>query len=401
MNNPIEQADANAALTRLPTMWRWRPSEPERVRALIRRTGMPPLMARILAARGLGDAEEARRFLSPVLGQLHDPFLMTDMEAAVDRICRALDRGEPIWIYGDYDVDGITATTILLLSLRELGCPADYYIPHRLSEGYGLNREAVDQLAQSGARLLITVDCGITSFAEAGRARQLGLDLIVSDHHEAEAQLPEACAVLNPKRTDCAYPCKVLSGAGVAFKLAHAILKRRHPDAAAAREFLKGLLDLVALGTVADMVPLVGENRPMVASGLARMRSAPRTGLLQLLDCAGVPPAGLDTTAISFCIAPRLNAAGRTQHAMYGVELLLTRDFREARDLAHKLENFNDDRRDIEKEILDQALAMIDLTAEDRVIVVAQEGWHAGVLGIVAARILNLYYRPQLIVAQA
>ena len=232
-------------------------------------------------ARGLDSPSAAAEFLRPGLAQLHNPFDLKGMEKAVARIAQAIERQESIWIYGDYDVDGITATAILLLTLQELGCKADYYIPHRINEGYGLNMEAVEQLAHEHAQLIITVDCGVTAVHEVQRARELGIDVIITDHHEPGPDLPAAIAVVNPKQPGCAYPFKGLAGAGVAFKLAHAILKRIHPDPEAALIFLKTLLDLAALGTVADIVPMMGEKpsdrRPRASSACA---SASAPGLM-------------------------------------------------------------------------------------------------------------------------
>ena len=358
---------------------------------------LPRLLATLLAGRGLTEPDTVTRFLKPSLAQMNNPFDLKGMEAAVVRIGQAIEKKESIWIYGDYDVDGITATATLLLTLQELGCEAEYYIPHRLSEGYGLNAEAVEQLAHDGARLIVTVDCGITAVRESIRAGELGMDLIVTDHHEPGPELPRACAVINPKQDGCGYPFKGLSGVGVAFKLAHGILKRFHPDPDAAREFLKSLMDLVTLGTVADIVPLLGENRAMVSFGLERLRQSKRLGLMHLFENATLTPGQLNAGSISFIIAPRLNAAGRTEHAMFSVELLMTNDAGRARDLARQLEGFNDNRRDIEQGTVEEAVALLEPCATDPVIVVAQEGWHQGVLGIVASRLVGQCYRPAIV----
>jgi single-stranded-DNA-specific exonuclease len=367
------------------------------VRRLGGEMSLPPLLARILAGRGLTEPGNVAQFLRPTLGQMNNPFELKGMEEAALRIGQAIQAHESIWIYGDYDVDGITATAVMLLTLEKLGCEADYYIPHRLSEGYGLNAEAVEQLAQEGAKLIVTVDCGITAVREAARARELGMDLIITDHHEPGPELPEVVSIINPKQEDCPYPFKGLSGAGVAFKLAHAILKRFYSDPDAAREFLKSLLDLVTLGTVADIVPLLGENRSMVAFGLERLRQSKRPGLMQLFDNATLSPGQINTGSISFVVAPRLNAAGRTEHAMFAVELLMTREAGRARDLARQLEGFNDNRRDIEQGTVEEALTLLEPCGADPVIVVAQEGWHQGVLGIVASRLVGQCYRPAIV----
>ncbi len=379
--------------------WALRPAEPIAAQALIHELGLAPLAARVLAARGLTDPELARPFLKPSLAQIHDPFALLGMEAAVVRIGRAIAGGEKVWIWGDYDVDGITATAILVLTLTELGCPVDYYIPHRISEGYGLNGQAIEQLAAEGATLLVTVDCGVSAVAEADLARRLGVDLIITDHHEPGPALPEAFSVINPKQPGCTYPCKALSGSGIAFKLAHALLKRFHKDEARAREFLRSLLDLAALGTVADIVPLVGENRCLVHAGLERLRKQPRPGIVQLLEVAHHPREKIDTGTIGFVLGPRLNAAGRTEHAMFAVELLLSGDRRRLRDLAGKLDQFNENRRAIEARTVAEALELIGEYTDDQVLVVAQDGWHHGVLGIVASRIQAIRHRPVLVIS--
>ncbi|MCE5230565.1 single-stranded-DNA-specific exonuclease RecJ [bacterium] len=353
-----------------------------------------PIVARILAARGIADPAEAHRFLNPSLAQIHNPNELLGMEKAVERIGRAIRCGEKVWIWGDYDVDGITATAILLLTIEELGCPADYYIPHRVNEGYGLHAQAMEQLAGEGATLIVTVDCGVSAMAEAKLARKLGVDLIITDHHEPGPALPEAYALINPKQPGCHYPCKGLSGSGVAFKLAHALLKAFHPDEARAKEFLKSLLDLVMMGTVADVVPLTGENRCLVAAGLERMRRQPRLGIAKLAEVANLSPRKIDAGSIGFVLGPRLNAAGRTEHALFAVELLLTQDDKRAKELAGKLDQFNENRRAIEAETLAEAMRLIEPYRQDQVLVVAQDGWHHGVLGIVASRIQASFYRP-------
>ena len=379
--------------------WELRPQNPACAALLEREAHLPPLVARILAARGHLGCDSALAFLAPSLQHTHDPFAMRGIPEAVARIAAALAARESIWIYGDYDVDGVTATSILHLTLAELGAAPDYYIPHRVTEGYGLNDDALRHIAAEGARLVVTVDCGITACAQAELAAELGLDLIITDHHQPGPALPRAAAVVNPNQPDCAYPFKGLAGAGVAFKLAHALLKRLHPDPAAAHAFLKGLLDLVALGTVADIVPLEGENRALVHHGLAALRATRRPGLVSLFASASLTREKLNCGTIGFALGPRLNAAGRTEHAYFGAELLLTLDSARASDLAGQLEHFNLNRRRIEQEILDEALTLAEPYAADRVIVVEQHGWHHGVLGIVASRLLARFYRPVLVLS--
>lgn len=379
--------------------WNHRAADSAICNALAAELKIAPVVARILAARGFTDPGVAQLFLNPSLAQIHNPNDLLGMEKAVDRISRAVRCGEKVWIWGDYDVDGITATAMLMLTLEELGCPVDYYIPHRVNEGYGLNSQAIEQLAGEGATLIVTVDCGVSAMAEARLAKKLGVDLIITDHHEPGPSLPDACAVINPKQPGCNYPCKGLSGSGVAFKLAHALLKALHPDESRAREFLKSLLDLVMMGTVADVVPLTGENRCLVAGGLDRMRNHPRLGIARLAEIAHLPPKKIDAGSIAFVLAPRLNAAGRTEHALFAVELLLTKDDARARELAGKLDQFNENRRAIESETVTEAMRLIEPFRNDQVLVVAQDGWHHGVLGIVASRIQSIFYRPVIVIS--
>lgn len=379
--------------------WVIRPHDAAIARRLAEALRISPLVARILAGRGHSDPDATALFLRPSLGQMHDPHALLGMHAAVERLTAALDAREAIHIFGDYDVDGVTGTAILVLTLRELGHEPDYYIPDRLSEGYGLNCEALEELQRRGAQLVVSVDCGMTALAEAERACELGLDLIVTDHHTPAETLPRCVAVINPRQAGCNYPFKGLAGAGVAFKLAHALLKARHPDQVRAKEFLKSLLDLATLGTVADIVPLTGENRALVAHGLELLRATRRVGLHELFSRAGLDARTLDTGHIGYVVGPRLNAAGRTEHAMFGVELLLSTDRAEARKLAEQLEEFNLNRRAIEADMVREALVQLDEQAEiPEVLVVAQEGWHHGVLGIVASRLLARHYRPTIVV---
>jgi len=397
---PLRQMPAPAAAPKKPAPPRWqiRPVDDAVCRNLTQALELPPLVARLLACRSITQPDAAEHYLRPVLAQLHDPFLMKGMEPAAERIVHAIRNGEPICIYGDYDVDGISATAILMTILRELGAEVTYYIPDRFSEGYGVNNEALEQIAGEGARVVITVDCGIRAVDQAELARRRGIDLIITDHHEPGPRIPPAFAVINPRQPGCAYPDKGLAGSGVAFKLAHAVLRKAHPDGAAARELLKSTLDFVALGTVADVVPLLGENRAMVSFGLKLLRETRRPGLLHLFQHAAIDPRKLQTHTIGFGIGPRLNAAGRTDHAMFGLELLLSRDARAADGLAAKLEQFNANRRAIEMDILREAVELIEPRAHERVLVVAREEWHHGVLGIVASRIVQRYYRPTIVI---
>jgi len=371
------------------------------VNKLANSLGISPIAARVLAGRGLNDPDACRLFLKPSLAQIHDPFLMHGIEKAVIRIGQAIENNEKICVYGDYDVDGVCATTVVHHTLSELGARVAYYIPHRIREGYGLNCEALDSIAGEGAGVVITVDNGISACREADHARKLGLDLIITDHHEPGPELPDAFVIINPKQIECPYPFKSLAGVGVAFKLAHAALKRLHPDETKARELLGSMLDLVTMGTVADIVPLLGENRAIVSAGLPRIQSTQRVGLAQLLRRSSLTKRKITTSSIGYGLGPRINAAGRTEHATFGVELLLTDDPREAELLSEKLETFNNQRRSIEMNTAEEAIGIVEEQGlhRNRVIVVAQQGWHHGVLGIVASRVLARYYRPTIVIS--
>lgn len=398
MPSDLQQNSTRWTLQSRPAKrWDYLPIDSEISRRLETEGGLTPLMARVFAARGFESPGAVEEFLSPSLADTHDPFLLKDIDKALDRIGQAIDRKESIWVYGDYDADGITATAILKSAFDFLSVPVQTYIPHRLNEGYGLSIEALKSIAERGADLIITVDNGSTAVEEIKAAVGLGIDVIVTDHHELGPERPPAHALINPKQPDCEYPFKHLCAAGVAFKLAHALLKKRGGEADGAREFLKSLLDFVAVGTVADIVPLVGENRSFVAHGLRALGRQCRPGLQSLFEIIGIEPAKVGTQAISFKIAPRLNAAGRTDHAEYALELLLTDDPRQARELAGLLDRFNEDRRRIEFDITEEAFSLIDESQDAPVIVIGGEGWHLGVVGIVASRILERYYRPVIV----
>lgn len=395
-----------------PFRWVFRQQDALLAERLSQEKGFRPVVARILAARA-GDffasdadfVEHLAHFLSPKLAMLHDPFLLADMDAAVARIQYAIQKNEKIAIYGDYDSDGTTATALLVLLFQFLGhADVRYYIPHRLEEGYGLNEQALKNLAADGVRCVLTVDNGITALEEAEGAKRLGLDLVITDHHRPGSELPQACAVVNPNRADCPYPFKYLSGVGVAFKFAHALLKKSpHIRVENAREFLRSVLDLVAIGTVADIVPLVGENRIFVAKALARMRQPNNVRMRAMSEVWDLPTETFGAQTISFRIAPRLNAAGRTDHAGRCVELLTTNDLNRACRIAADLEAFNAERRDLESWILRECLSFIDHQInleEEPVLVVDGEDWHIGVLGIVASRITDYYSRPTIVISR-
>jgi len=363
--------------------------------------GVPPLVAGILGRRGYDSVEAARAFLKPDLSQLHPPEAMPGLTEAADRLVAAARDREPIIIYGDYDADGITAAAILWKALRLAGADVRVYVPHRIEEGYGLNAEAVEHLADEGARVLVTVDCGIGGQAEVARARDLGLEVIVTDHHEADPdRLPEALAIVNPKLPDSAYPFRDLAGAGVAMKLAWAIgkaLSGRERVDEPFREFLIAATGLAALGTIADVVPLVGENRVLARFGLQALSASRHPGIAALREVGRLQGKPIDAYHIGYVLGPRLNAVGRLGHAGEAVELLTTAGPDAAMDIARELDRQNRRRRKVEQDILQEADEQIASTfspERDAAIVAAGRGWHTGVIGIVASRLVEKYNRP-------
>ncbi|GAB6155317.1 single-stranded-DNA-specific exonuclease RecJ [Desulfosporosinus burensis] len=362
--------------------------------------GISPVVTDILAQRGFREPEEAIEFLRPTLLNLLSPFCFKDMNKTVQRLSLAFVQKEKILIYGDYDVDGVTSTTILYKVLSDLGFQAVAYIPHRQDEGYGLHSEAIERAAKAGVGLLITVDCGITAVSEVRLAHTLKIDVIITDHHEPPDTLPEAFAILNPKVENSGYPFRDLAGVGVAFKLAQALLHSFGNQEVGIHTETQ-LLDLVALGTIADLVPLVGENRIFVQFGLRQMADTHHLGLLALLEECGLRNGSpLKAGQIGFMVAPRINAAGRMDSARAGLELLLTGDQERASELAHQLTLENQARQDVEKAILAEAIAMLECEPIPRVIVLSADHWHHGVIGIVASRLVERYYRPVFMIAE-
>ncbi|MFO7900502.1 MAG: single-stranded-DNA-specific exonuclease RecJ [Planctomycetota bacterium] len=389
------------------TVLRWIVPEPDPARraALAQDLGVSPITAQILLNRHVEDTASARKFLSPKLNDLAEPRLLPDLDAAVDRLDHAARHKENVVIYGDYDVDGASATALLVRFLRLAGLDVDYYIPHRIEEGYGLNVGAIDELRARGADLIITVDCGVSAVEETARAREAGIDIIVTDHHEPGDEIPPAVAVIDPKRTESLYPFRELSGVGVAFKLAWALAERFSPGRRMAdrfREFLLNSLGLVALGTVADMVPLLGENRVLAAYGLKMLSGTASPGLRALIDEAQLRRPRLSTRDIAFRLAPRLNAAGRMANARLAVELMITDDSIRARDIATELEQHNVARQKRQREMAEHAREMFLQQADAetaRVIVLAHDDWHAGIVGIVASRLVDEFGRPTALIA--
>lgn len=369
----------------------WNVNEPEvsAVNALVR-NGYAPLAAMVLASRGIRDGAQAHQYLdcnAPLL----DPFLMTDMDLAAGRVGLAMSRGEKIAVFGDYDVDGITATCLLTDFLRRHGADCVSYIPGRLEEGYGLNPIALHQLHREGVRLIITVDCGITAVAEAELCRELGMDLVITDHHECKDVLPQAVAVVDPHRPDGGYPHKNLSGVGVAFKLAAALCGGQE-------EVLAEYSDMICLGTVADVMPLQGENRVFVARGLEALAHTKRPGLAALMAESGCAPETISSSSIGFMLAPRINAAGRMGQIDLAVELFLTKDPVRAEEVAKQLCSLNRQRQAVESEIYQQAISMLPTGQPPEAIVLADESWHQGVVGIVASRIAEEYACPAFLI---
>jgi len=384
--------------------WLMGEADAARVRQLSQDLDLPPLVARLLVLRGLQNPEQASRFLSPQLNHLHDPFLMQDMSVAVNRLQRAIALKEKILIYGDYDVDGAMAAVVLMTALNSLGAQTEVHIPHRLKEGYGMRSQVIELAAREGCRVVISVDTGIREHEVLARARALGMDCIVTDHHLPAASLPEACAILNPRRADCHYPEKNLSGVGVAFKLVQALMGHKLSERGV-RSYLK----IVALGSIADVVPLTGENRVIAyygLEGLSEMKpgsfpaSAGRTGLSALLSAAGLDGKSVSASDVAFRIAPRLNAAGRMQSARDVIDLFT--DPGKAREIAERLESLNRHRQQAEEAILDEIKRRIEqepARTKGCFLVFAGEGWHRGVIGIVAQRLVDLHFRPALVIA--
>ena len=369
----------------------------------LKRDAPAATLARLLIMRGITEAEAAERFLSPCLAHLHSPYRMTGMQAAVDRLEEAIERKEGILIYGDYDVDGTTAIVILKTAIELCGGTPDFHVPHRIKEGYDLRGDVIERAAAAGIHLIISVDAGIRAFAAAETARRLGVDLIVTDHHLPGPEgMPHALAVLNPNQSGCGYPCKGLCGAGVAFKLAQALMEKRltgRDQASLLRSFTK----MVAIATIADAVPLTGENRVFAKLGLEGLRTAVNPGLKALLDIADLSGRPLTSGEVAFRIAPRINAAGRMDIAADVIELFSTKDAARASELAAKLNQLNAERQEEERRILAAIYARIEEDAALReafCMVIDGEGWHRGVIGITATRVVERYHRPAIVISR-
>ncbi len=379
---------------------RWQFLEPDQdlVKRLKCELQTTSTLARILASRGLDSLGEVRAFLQPSLKALHDPFLMQDMDIAAARVVENIRKNKPLLVFGDYDVDGTTGAAMLYLALTSLGARVITYIPNRESEGYGLSTRGVDAARASRANLIITCDCGITARDSVNYAADHGIEVIITDHHIPGDKLPQAYAILNPKRQDCKYPFKGLCGGGVAFKLACAVATRMgKPD-----EYIFKYLDLITLGTAADMVPILDENRAIVTKGLKLIEKSVKPGIRALVEKSGIRSAQISVGQLVFSIAPKINAAGRLGDANRAVELLVSNDEFQAQQLAGELVAENKRRQEIQQGVVDEVMLMINAQIDllsDRAIVLAEEGWHPGVVGIVASKVKEEYHRPAVIIS--
>ena len=380
-------------------LWKYRDKQlnTEDVKAFSERFGLPYEMAVLLLLRGISDEKKIALYMSKGLEGIHSPFLLNDMEPACKRILQAIENGEKITVYGDYDVDGITATTVLTDFLAEVGAKVDYYIPDRFTEGYGLNILAVNRLARSGTQLLITVDCGIASVGEIEFAKTQKLDVIVTDHHSCKAELPKAVAVINPKRTDSDYPFSGLAGVGVAFKLVLALAKNLGLNT---KEIFLKYAELVSIGTVADVVPLLDENRIITDRGVKILQNTQNAGIKALLEVSGCKDKEITASSIAFSLAPRINAAGRMEKASLAVELFKTKSYEEALRLAEHLDGLNQLRRKTEQKILEEAELLASSMGNPLVYVLKSAGWHHGVIGIVASRLCEKLFRPCILLSE-
>ncbi|MGD1107654.1 MAG: single-stranded-DNA-specific exonuclease RecJ, partial [Terracidiphilus sp.] len=408
-NAPISAAgprnQTTAIRTLPPQRWLLAESHPEEAAALAREARLPLVLAELLVARGIATAAEAFAFLNPEPTHLHDPFLMLGMPAAVERLESAIAAREPILLYGDYDVDGTVAVVLLKTAIEMLGGAVHFHVPHRLRDGYGMQANVLESAHAEGVRVVVTVDTGMRAFAEAETARRLGLDLIITDHHlpEADNAVPAALAILNPNQPGCLYPEKNLCGAAIALKLAQALLERRDP-ARAREKTLPSFLKMAAIATIADAVPLSGENRTIAALGLRELRRPVGAGLRALFAAAALDPASKQLTGfdVAFRLAPRINAAGRMDVASDVIELFSTRDSHRAAELATKLERLNRERRDVEAAALTVIENRLNSDAEiaaDRLLVIDGDGWHRGVIGILASRVVERTAKPTIVVS--
>ena len=371
----------------------------EAAKALAKETGISPVLCKLLLERGISSAAEAKRFFRPQLNELHDPFLMKDMDIAVDRLNEAMGRKERIMVYGDYDVDGTTAVALVYKFLQQFYSNIDYYIPDRYEEGYGVSVKGVDYAYETGVKLIIVLDCGIKAVNEIAYAKEKGIDFIICDHHVPDDVLPPAVAILNAKRPDATYPYEHLSGCGVGFKFMQAFAINN------GIEFyqLTPLLDLVAVSVASDIVPIMGENRVLTYHGLKQLNSNPSVGLKAIIDVCGLTDKDITVGDIVFKIGPRINASGRIQNGKEAVELLVEKDFSTALEKANQINQYNETRKDLDKAMTEEANKIVEELedlSERRSIVIFNEEWHKGVIGIVASRLTEIYYRPAVVLTR-
>lgn len=373
--------------------WDIRIAQKKQEEALVQALKIDPIVARLLANRDISDPYEAKQFLSPTLDKLHDPRLFKSFEKAIERIQKAQKNQEKVLVYGDYDVDGVTSSALLTQALREMGLSVTNHIPHRVNDGYGLNIRVTEFAKQKHITLLITVDCGITSDKEVEALNEIGIDVIIIDHHEPiEHKIPKAYAIVNPKQKDCPYPFKELASVGLTFKLIEALQGKANEN----------ILDLVSIGTIADVAPLLGENRILVKLGLPKINQTKNKGLSALLDVSKIKGKKLGPYHVGFILGPRINATGRMDSAHKSLDLFLSESFDEAYALAQLLEKHNSDRQRMQREVVDEALEIVEQEInfkDHKVIVLSKEGWHKGVLGIVASRLADKYYRPSIVIS--
>lgn len=399
MTLPRSAARTYPGLSIPATHWQLPAPTESDTQSLARELGLPELLVRLLNGRGYVTVAAIKEFLEPSSAQLHKPDTLPDIEPATRRICTAIERGERILVCGDYDVDGVTGTALLVSVLRRLGANAISYLPHRQTEGYGFSTRAVEFARTAGVRLVITNDCGISDHDHIASCNESSIDVIVTDHHEPGPTLPPALAVVNPKRRDSAYPFAELAGVGVAFKLAWSLLAASNRT----KKELVDLFDLVALGTIADVVPLNGENRIISRLGLSAIRHSPRPGIRALIEVAGLDPRRLSGRDVGYALGPRINAAGRVGHADLAFQLLLTEDANEARRFAVELDALNNSRQKLEERTRTDAIAAIEAEGltEQRVLIVSGSNWHEGVIGIVASRLVEQFHRPCIVISVA
>ena len=382
--------------------WNYQPptqEQREAAKSLAKEIGISPILCRLLQERGITSAAEAKRFFRPQLNELHDPFLMNDMNIAVERLNRAMGRKERILIYGDYDVDGTTAVALVYKFLQQFYSNIDYYIPDRYNEGYGVSKQGIDYAYETDVKLVIVLDCGIKAVEEISYAKEKGIDFIICDHHVPDEVLPPAIAILNPKRKDSTYPYDHLSGCGVGFKLMQAFAQNNGIEL----HQLTPLLDLVAVSIASDIVPIMGENRILAFHGLRQLNSNPSVGLKAIIDVCGLAEKEITMSDIVFKIGPRINASGRIQNGKEAVDLLIEKDFQTALEKSNLINQYNETRKDLDKSMTEEANHIVDQLenlSERRSIVIFNEEWHKGVIGIVASRLTEIYYRPAVVLTR-